>query len=454
MSNEAKFDSNDILTNPSLPVVYTRIRSLAKELAVLGKINYASQITDLVLSQNRTEHGIGLMACLNYAFEQTGDWPASIPASARTKHALHKLDTLPSGAIDEQRYDEIINETAISQRDPALCLTIAVALCEKAGRTEVEHMQQDERVARALNQIAERFDRYIDELTRHRKIWPLLASGVLAQHLGVDDGKLTATAELAVETVRTRIEKGRQKGVHDGKPIKDLLEILAENTRKNAGSLYEEMDKVPTESYLHEPATEEDIKDLENRLKISPLPDDYTEFLRASNGCEALYDGQNIWTPFHRAQEIVLTSPLPEGMKLSFELVQDSTGTAQLQREFGYDDWPSLTTCVEIGRNFEPAFLFAGPADVKATVAAYQKALASDKVSDAMKLETTQAIEDLYGSMEAFEKLEWVMIFDIQLDPCYTVGTFRGWMERAAQESSKPRDSSSGNSCLAYRCRV
>jgi hypothetical protein len=70
----------------------------------------------------------------------------------------------------------------------------------------------------------------------------------------VDDAKLTATAKDAVQTVRTRLENGRQKGAHEGKLIKELLETLTDNTRKNAGPLYEEAREDPPKNYyLHEP---------------------------------------------------------------------------------------------------------------------------------------------------------------------------------------------------------
>ncbi|KAJ4300932.1 hypothetical protein N0V90_003021 [Kalmusia sp. IMI 367209] len=453
MSNKTKFDKDDILYNPSRPVVYSRIRELAKELAVLGKIDIASKITDLLLSQNCTEHGFHEMQFLNFAFEQTGDWPSNIPKSARSKNALDELDVSPSGSIDEERYDELINRTELSQRDPALCLTIAVVLCEKRGKTDVEEVQQDERVVRALEQITDHFHGYIDALIQHRKLWPLLASGVFAQKLGVDDAKLCVTGEDIVETVRIRLQEGRQKGGYEGKPIKELLDILVENTKKNAGTLYEESCQDPPESYLHTPATEKETEDIEKRLKISPLPDDYKEFLFASNGLESVYDGQMMIPPLSNTQDVVFYN-LPSTVEVPLELVEDSSGTAQLIREAGYDAWPSATKQIEIGRMNEYVLLLTSPSDMKATIKAYKKALASDKVTDAIKAETTRAIEDLYGSMEAFEKMEWAMIVNMEYQPIYPVGTFRNWLEDTVRLSGKPCNSDNGNPCLAYECRA
>jgi hypothetical protein len=456
MSNDNKFDKDEILHDPSLSVIYHTIRGLAKELAVLGKIDFASQITDLLLSQNRTEHGFGQMQFLNFAFEQTCDWPSAIPKSARSKKALNELEISRDDEMSEKRYDELINEKEHPQQDPVLCLAIAIKLCEDKGKTNIEGVQQDERVIKALGQIAEHFEGYIEGLTQQRNVWPLLASGALAQHLGVDDAKLKAAAEDVVETVRVRMQEGRQKCDHEGKPIKELLEMLAENTRKNAGDHYEEMDKEPPESYLHEPATEKDIKDMEKRLKISSLPDDYKEFLLASNGLEPVFDGIMFTPPLYSTQDVVL-SDLPNDMKdikIPLELVEDSTGTARLITEFGYDDWPTVTKQIEIGQDFEPCYLLTDPSDTKAAIQAYKDALASDKVSEVYKADTTRAIEDLYGSMEAFEKMEWAMIYNINFDPNSPVGTFRTWLEEAVRASSKPYDRSGVKTCLAHECRA
>lgn len=457
MSKKTKFDKGDILYNPSLSSVYGKTRELAKELAVLGKIDIASRITDLLLSRNPREHECGLMKFLNFAFEQTGDWPSAIPQSARSKEALDELEIPPSGSMDEKRYDELINSMELFRRDSGLCLTIAVALCETRGKANIEEIKQDERVVRAVKQITEHFHDNFNGLIEHRKIWPLLASGVIAERLRVDDAKLCATAEDLVETVRIRLEEGRQKADHEGKPIKELLEILVDNTRKHAVLIYEEMGEDMPESYLHNPATEKDIKDMEKRLKIPPLPDDYKAFLLASNGIESVYDGILLVPPLFNTQNVVLddlSSSYSVERRLPLELVDDSSGTSQLIREAGSETWPSATKHVCIAPIEAMGYVLIGPSDVKATIEAYKKALASDKVSDVTKAETTRAIEDRYGSIEAFEKMEWAMLsgWDYVVD--YPVGTFRGWLEDIVRRSGKPDDSNSRNSCLAYECRA
>ncbi|KAF1958478.1 hypothetical protein CC80DRAFT_491037 [Byssothecium circinans] len=452
MRDDIKFVKDDILYAPSLPVVYHNIRELAKELAVLGKIDIASKITDLLLSQNRTDDGFRQMRFLNFAFEQTGDWPSAIPKLERSKKALDELEIPPSGSLDEERYDEIINRK-LPSLDLPLCLTIAVVLCEKQGKTSIEEIQQDEKVVRALEQITEHFPCCIGALIEQRKIWPLLATGVLAQQLGADDAKLCAAAEDVLETVRIRIEEGRQKGDHEGRPIKELLEILVENTKKNAGLYYKEARKEPPESYLHKPATEKDIKDLEKRLNVSPLPDDYKEFLLASNGLEEVWDGHWMTPALHNTQNVELSDG-PPPVEHELELIKDSTGTEQLIREAtGFDAWPSATKQVEIGRMNEHVYTLLSPSDVKATIKAYKEALASDKVSDGMKAETSLAIECLYGSMEAFEKLEWVMMYAVDIQPMYPIGTFRNWLEEAVRQSARP-DTIGGDPCLVYECRA
>lgn len=457
MSSQLEYDKEVILHHPDLSLIYTKIRDLAQELVVLGKIDFASQITDLLLSQNRTEHGFSQMRKLNFAFEQTGDWPSVIPKPERNKRAVSKLEIPPTGPMDENKFNQLINETEVHQRDPALCLSIAVILCEKAGKYKVEEMQQDERVIKALQQISERFHSYIGALTGYHNIWPLLASGVLREHLGVDDAKLTAAAEDVLSTVRTRMTKGRQNTPNSGKPIKQLLEILADNTRKHAGPLYQEALKDPPENYLHSPATPQDIADLEKRLEMPcPLPDDYKEFLLASNGLEETYNGILLTAPFLRAQDVAISTEYPADVDppLPLQLTGDSTGTFQLASEYGNDLWPSAQTFIQVGSEFEIKYLFVHPEDTRAAVQTYLKALESDKVSDVTKQETKRAIEDLYGSIEEFKELEWVLMDTVDHLP-NPVGTFRGWLEGAVRESGwgEGRDRSGGGG-LAYECKA
>jgi hypothetical protein len=454
MGGKMKFDKNDILSNPSLSVVYSHVRSLAQELAVLGQIDIASKIIDLLLSHHDTEYEFKQTQYLKFAFEHTGHWPLAIPKNARTKEVLDKLDdplsSWPSGTFDEQGYSTLMEEENPYRRQLALCLAIAVDLCEKSGKTDIEEIQQDEKVENVLEQITEQFPDQIEPLTKQRKVWPLLDNGVIAKRLNVDNKKLSTVAKDVLETVRMRFEKGRQKCDHEGKPIKELLEMLAENTKNNGSAFYKEFGKDPPESYFHAPASEKDIKELEERLKVT-LPDDYKEFLRASNGFEPVFSGVLFTCPFFKTSDVTF-SDLPNILPIT--LFSEPTGTHDLINQAGFKDWPKPENRVQIGREEMPSFQLLTPSDVKRTVEAYKKALNSDKVNDAVKKESIHAIEDLYGSMEAFENLEWALIFDLggESNP---VGTFRLWLEDTVRMSGNVKyDSSGSKPCLAYECRA
>jgi hypothetical protein len=272
----------------------------------------------------------------------------------------------------------------------------------------------------------------------------------------VDDAKLCATAEELIEVIRIRLKKGRQKANHEGKPIKELLAILVENTKKYAGPLYKEMRENRPERYLHKPATEKDITDMEKRLNIPPLPDDYKEFLLASNGMEPVYNGILMTSPFFDTQNVSIDELSSTIQELPLNLVEDSTGTSRFIREAGYDAWPSANEPIAIAPMDALVYVLIRPSDVKATIKAYKNALASEKVSDVMKADVTRAIEDRYGFMEAFEKMEWAMLYGTDYIAQSPVGTFRSWLEDVVRKSGKPvgKDTYSGNSCLAYECRA
>lgn len=455
MGTSIEIEKDDILYHVSRPVVYAKIRRLAKELAVLGKIDIASRITDLILSQNRVEHGFSQMQFLSFAFEQTGNWPCAFPESARSRHTLHELDISHSRPIEEGKFEDIINQTHPSGYDLARCLNIAVALCEQRGHADVQDIKQDARVVRVLEKITKCFHYCFEPLIQYRRIWPLLASGIIAQQLGVHDAKLCAMARDIVETIRIRMEKGRQKSSYKDMSTRELLQILVENAKKNEAMLYDHERQDLPESYLHEPATERDINNLEDRLQISALPDDYKQFLLETNGLESVYHNQGMTPLLLNAQNVRLRR-YPRVEPLPLKLVTDPTGTAQLQREYGFHAWPTAPSQIEIGRLGDDQIVYTliGPSDVKPTIEAYQKALASDKVSEAIKFETIRQIEDQYGSMQDFEKMEWIMLYTEYLVPIGPIGTFQTWLEEQARFSAQPYNSSSDEYCLAYECRV
>ena len=453
MSSKSRFDKSNILYNPSLPVVYTQVRDLAEELAVLGKIDAACKIVDLLLWHHGTENESRFAEFFIPAFEQTGIGPTAFSELAGRRKGLDVTETPRSKSEDEEEYDHLINQRDLSNIDPPRSFAIAVSLCERLGQTDLNEIKKDDKVIRSIEQLTEHFSIYFRSLKQYSKLWPLLASGILAQQMGIDDQKLCITAEEILETIRTRFEKGRQQGIHEGKPIKELLEILVQNTKDNAQDFYRGAGTDPPASYFHPPATEEEIKDMEKRLDIPPLPTDYKEFLLASNGLESVYSGIGMTPRFFNTRDVVLSS-LPTIVEHCLVLVSEATGTNDLIRLAGYNDWPKVTRYVEIGREYEPAFLLAVPSDVKATVNAYQTALSNDNVDKATKAETCHAIEDLYGSMKAFEAQEWAMIFDINFDPMIPVGTFRTWLEEAVRLSGSTKYGDSGNKrCLANECR-
>lgn len=444
MNNTTPFPQSEILFNPSLPVVYTHIRTLATELAVLGKIEAASELISLLLQSHDTEREFANVKPLEPAFEYTGLWPDILAHRPRSRELAPRDPPPPPPPKDESEYEDLMS----TERDPARCLAMAVALCAEARTGDLDAVVRDERVRRALGMVGERFHACVAGVAGYGGLWPVLARGVLARQVGVDEGKLEGVAGEVVRTVRMRLEEGRRGSEYAGMTVRELLEELDANTKKYA----RESGKEISGSCLRAPATEAAIRALEKKLDVPALPEDYREFLLASNGLESVFDGRGMTPPFHAAEDVVL-SKHPGIFEHPLVLVSESSGTDELIRQFGSDAWPQVSTQLEIACEYERVFLLTAPVDVKPTVEAYKAALESENVSDAWKAETRQAIVDLYGSLEAFEKLEWAMIYDINFDPTIPVGTLRDWLEETVRKSSEGMDGSSGEMCLAYGCK-
>jgi hypothetical protein len=107
---------------------------------------------------------------------------------------------------------------------------------------------------------------------------------------------IDATFQNLKNALATRIERGVRTLPQYS--MRDLVLKLDENTIRHD---YDEMNGILQEelleqkfmgnrSILHQPATEEEIQSLEQRLGVE-LPEDYKEFLRISNGLEGIWNG-------------------------------------------------------------------------------------------------------------------------------------------------------------------
>ncbi|KAF2466329.1 uncharacterized protein BDR25DRAFT_306156 [Lindgomyces ingoldianus] len=289
-----KFDRHQILREKDPWQVARKVFDVALEFALLGYVDTATDLFNLFESFSQGCKSSWSPA-LYFAWDATGLWPDSIPASERTKDALSKLETerilwkretnatkegldkLVATATGEGKTDEW-GDAQIRPDDLTAAIDLALFMGEKDKAEEI------------LQVFAENFNVTWIDLSKSRGVWQLLKDKALAKAIGVDEEKMDAFQEEVLETFTERLEKGAARVFRD-LPMKTLVNMCNENTLKNA--VWEEMDgdpDDPPETILHDGATEEQIARVEAKLGHD-LPDDFKEFLTLTNGMDSYWNG-------------------------------------------------------------------------------------------------------------------------------------------------------------------
>ena len=165
--------------------------------------------------------------------------------------------------------------------DAFSALTNLAELCAKHGRIED-----------AKRYILEWHDEYVR--TWSNFTFECLAANRHASKLLLD-GLLSKVCELNAEACERYLQEwltivdrrfgGGPKHVYEDLDWARLVERIAQETKQQTGVML-----LPTgnQGFCHEPASEEEIKAAEARLRAR-LPEDYKQFLRASNGFEPIH---------------------------------------------------------------------------------------------------------------------------------------------------------------------
>lgn len=339
------FEPANILEEPSLQAVESATFSYAEQLAVLGAIDAARDLTALSYQHSTTGDYSHLSARLAFAWNETGQWPAGMP---ETQRSLEHLDSLRDsynklwGGIYERNvvpqsmrtwdengldaclrfesnsgvgspYDDecALNERLVKALDIAMHLsgeckpssvTSNVEIGAAVGKDTsyppldggwIDLSRLGKRSADIVDRIVERWNTrgQVQALTQAEKLWPLFISGALARAAGLSRLEIDAKAKLIVDTFAQRLDEPYARTALTGKGLKQMLDVADEVTTKGAAAAvyFEEMGVLDDEhdnrpkTLFKPPASEEDVAALEKRLGCA-LPDDYKSFLRISNG--------------------------------------------------------------------------------------------------------------------------------------------------------------------------
>jgi hypothetical protein len=282
----------------------------------------------------------------------------------------------------------------------------------------------DERSSAILEEVVARWDanQQVEYLAMAEDLWPLYISGAVAREMGLSRPEIKAKASAIVEAYSSRLANGFARTPLAGKSIMEVLEIANENTLHGPGKEYwgeaggedDGQDDLPS-TMFHQPATLEEISALEMKLDVK-LPENYKQFLQASNGFGHNDDGiYNGYFPSPALFDTGMVRWVEEDyFQLPIELLElpqeiEQLGDVQERGEFGFDTaLPVFDRVLEIGvRDIDNVWLVR-PELVRQAKDAYKTMY--KRANKKQKRTIDRAIEAFAGSKEEFNRLKWCCV--------------------------------------------
>ncbi|KAF2483431.1 hypothetical protein BDY17DRAFT_310440 [Neohortaea acidophila] len=329
-----------IRQEPNISRVETELNSCAFSFALLGRIDVAKQLAEILYEHGATQGRRALHSCLKFAWRESSQWPKGGPLdnygvssdeadpADRDESSVDvvegddgddraRLDEL-LGVEDNGFSDAVTGYTAMEKSRrlvDALELSVKLHRVEpqpkSAGRelrskrakaaegqatpqtepeTQFKVSDLDAESADILTRIVVRLhaNSQVSYLGDTKSLWPFYVRGLLADAVDVSQEEMEEKGRGLIEAFKDRFQHGSAVSRFAGKTVEELLEIGDETTRETLHALNEKEDddehkQTVPESLFNAPATDEEIAQLEKKLGIA-LPDDFKAFLKISNG--------------------------------------------------------------------------------------------------------------------------------------------------------------------------
>lgn len=447
----SKFNRERLLTTRVLSEIYSACVSIAQEFAILGDIATAAKLVDFLLSHHPTNEQRTAVQHLSFAFDCCQEWPNQIGSDERSEEYLSNIargtSAWPYNFPESDRHFSPATANKLLQQytDPGSSWSdeplglpsnnkskaLAAALAIAVVCTKERDAEDDAQVQHVLGSVAARFhaDGQIESLTEHQSLWPLLARGALARKLNLSLDKMSELSTEVVETFEQRFRTRRQKHSNESKSTQELLQMLSDHSDANRRNDPEGEEVDFPWGLLREPANDDEIEALTMRLN-RVLPNDYTEFLRLTNGMEPIWGG-TMYTydpPLYRSEEVGWSDLLSENKVELFHLSFGKVGYLARDERDGALEWPTFTNAILIGVEDIFNILMLPPEVMAEVVTAYEGILEDENVQESWKKEIRESIESKFGSLEELKKHDWCVFEDSEGETtCY--GSFRTWLE-------------------------
>ncbi|KAG9596186.1 hypothetical protein KCV04_g3065, partial [Aureobasidium melanogenum] len=443
-----------ILTMPQIPAVERCILDLALRFALLGSVDAARQFTELLYSRPMLQDLslLGLRALV--VCWQLSHFPAGIPESLKTdayfdEYVKSKDQEGFQWPFYVQSSKRIENETGLNailspgqntpsyegrepERGPAL--ELAVKLAERRGVDPLTDPKVNEILATLPGPLNHRCaDSF---LVGSPRCAPVFMSGVLARRLGLSDEELDSRAAELLEASRQRYWHGRSSS----ETISELLQSCNDDSIARSDSHWIEMEEAKPTSLYKPPASEEQLSNLEQRLKVS-LPEDFKAFLRISNGFGVQTDGfGGIWNGYFPGPPLRSVDEIDWLDYSEYELMFDQLtlpwlASYQDPTQTDNDELPEppIFTDVICIASEEIYDVWLIPPEMMQQLRDYYNGVYAMVNNDGKRI-IQRAIDDFAGSQDEWEKLDWGCVSwacggSAQLD-CFK--SFKAWLEDSA----------------------
>lgn len=298
----------------------------------------------------------------------------------------------------------------------------------------------------------------VDALVVAQQLWPYYTRGLLAEAVGISAEELKAKGENLARAFSARLTRGYMENGLETKTLKELLEIGEKNTLTGPGVRHwEEMGGGIPKTMFKQPATHEQILELESRLGIN-LPQDYKTFLSITNGFgsgDTTQDG--VFNGYFPDPELFATEDVAwlseDWIALPFEMLRIPREIEDPYRKPS-EAWdtamPLLNRVVHVGnRDIDDLWLVHPELTQKAKLA-YLEMLENGE--EIQKKILHRAMKDFAGSMEQFMKLEWCCVKNSSggAATAAVFSSFRSYLESLVYDSGQDKMSSTARSNIAW----
>lgn len=246
MGPRKAFDRESIACMLDPADIYRKLLSMANEFAILGHMNTARDMVTLQLSQYSSPWQLRMVKRMALGFAEAGNWPDGVPPEWKTAGGLADLREScmltspysphvsmywnpvedPAGTKDAllAAYENPSVEIRNKERALPMIFDLAVQQLNSTGASLID-IERDEEVQSHLSRIVASLDTMsmVTWLMKMPNIWPLLLSGALARKIPIDDNKIAALAEEALDTFSQRFREGRKPPPLENLPIPELV---------------------------------------------------------------------------------------------------------------------------------------------------------------------------------------------------------------------------------------